>query len=37
LASKVFSTNLYQLNEGSWKMIMHHASSMPSLRENDEG
>ena len=37
LASKVFSTNLFQLNEGNWKMIMHHASSMPSLRENDEG
>ena len=36
LASKVFSTNLFQLNEGSWKMIMHHASSMPSLRENGE-
>ena len=37
LASKVFSTNLFQLNEGSWKMIMHHASPMPSLRESDEG
>ena len=36
LASKVFSTNLFQLNEGSWKMIMHHASPMPSLRESDE-
>ena len=36
LASKVFSTNLFQLNEGNWKMIMHHASSMPSLRENGE-
>ena len=37
LASKVFSTNLFQINEGSWKMIMHHASPMPSLRESDEG
>ena len=36
LASKVFSTNLFQLNEESWKMIMHHASPMPSLRESDE-
>ena len=36
LASKVFSTNLFQINEGSWKMIMHHASPMPSLRESDE-
>ena len=37
LASKVFSTNLFQINEGSWKMIMHHASTMPSFRESDEG
>lgn len=37
LASKVFSTNLFQINEASWKMIMHHASPMPSLRESDEG
>ena len=37
LASKVFSSNLFQINEGSWKMIMHHASPMPSLRESDEG
>ena len=37
LASKVFSTNLFQLNEGNWKMIMHHASPMPSLKERKEG
>ena len=37
LASKVFSTNLFQLNEGNWKMIMHHASPMPSLQERKEG
>lgn len=36
LASKVFSTNLFQLNEGIWKMVVHHASPMPSLQENDE-
>ena len=36
LASKVFSTNLFQLNEGNWKMIMHHASPMPSLQERKE-
>ena len=36
LASKVFSTNLFQLDEENWKMIMHHASSMPSLGESDE-
>ena len=35
LASKVFSTNLFQLNEGSWKMIMHHASPLPSSPESE--
>lgn len=37
LASKVFSTNLFQLNEGNWKMIMHHASPLPSSPEGEEG
>ena len=37
LASKVFSTNLFQLNEGAWKMIMHHASPLPSSPEDVEG
>jgi ketosteroid isomerase-like protein len=36
LASKVFSTNLFQLNEGGWKMIMHHASPLPSSPESEE-
>ena len=36
LASKVFSTNLFQLNEGNWEMIMHHASSLPSSPESEE-
>ena len=36
LASKVFSTNLFQLNEGNWKMIMHHASPLPSSPESEE-
>ncbi|MEK9628365.1 MAG: nuclear transport factor 2 family protein [Nitrospinota bacterium] len=36
LASKVFSTNLFQLDEGNWKMVMHHASPMPSSPEKDE-
>jgi ketosteroid isomerase-like protein len=36
LASKVFSTNLFQLNEGNWKMIMHHASPLPSSTESEE-
>lgn len=37
MASKVYSTNLFQLKNGSWKMVMHHASPMPSVQENDEG
>jgi ketosteroid isomerase-like protein len=37
LASKVFSTNLFQLNDGNWKMIMHHASPLPTSPESEEG
>ena len=36
LASKVFSTNLFKLNKDGWKMIMHHASPMPKMSENEE-
>ena len=36
LASKVFSTNLFELNQDGWKMIMHHASPMPSMPESEE-
>ena len=36
LASKVFSTNLFKLNKDGWKMIMHHASTMPSMPESKE-
>ena len=36
LASKVFSTNLFKLNKDGWKMIMHHASPMPSMPESEE-
>ena len=36
LASKVFSTNLFKLNKDGWKMIMHHASPMPTLPESEE-
>jgi len=27
---------LFQLINGSWKMVMHHASSMPSAQETEE-
>ena len=37
LASEVFSTNIFKLEEGSWKMVMHHASPMASLKESGEG
>ncbi len=33
LVSKVFATNLFHLEGGSWKMIMHHASPVPETRE----
>jgi ketosteroid isomerase-like protein len=36
LASQVYSTNLFQLSEGDWKMIMHHASPLPSSPESEE-
>ena len=36
LASKVFSTNLFKLNQDGWKMIMHHASPMPAMPESEE-
>ena len=36
LASKVFSTNLFALNKGGWKMIMHHASPIPTMPESEE-
>ena len=36
LASQVFSTNLFKLNKDGWKMIMHHASPMPSMPESEE-
>lgn len=36
LASKVFSTNLFKLNKDGWKMIMHHASPLPSMPESEE-
>ena len=37
LASEVFSTNLFKLDEESWKMVMHHASAMASSKESGEG
>ena len=36
LASQVFSTNLFKLNQDGWKMIMHHASPLPSMPESEE-
>ena len=36
LASEVFSTNLFKLDGGNWKMVMHHASPMASLKESSE-
>ena len=33
LASQVFATNLFHLEDDTWKMIMHHASPVPDIRE----
>ena len=34
LASKVFSTNLFRLEDDVWKMVMHHASPVPDIKED---
>ena len=36
LASNVFSTNLFYLEEDVWKMVMHHASPVPDVRETED-
>ncbi|MEE2987935.1 MAG: nuclear transport factor 2 family protein [Nitrospinota bacterium] len=34
--SKIHATNLFQQMDGEWKMILHHASSMPTFSEEKE-
>lgn len=34
--SQVFATNLFQLEDDVWKMVMHHASPTLDLREKDD-
>ena len=36
LASNIFSTNLFHLEEDVWKMVMHHASPVPDVRETED-
>lgn len=36
LASKVFATNLFHLEDDVWKMVMHHASPIPDIREKQD-
>ena len=36
LASNVFSTNLFHLEDDAWKMVMHHASPVPDVREKED-
>jgi ketosteroid isomerase-like protein len=36
LASNVFSTNLFHLEDDVWKMVMHHASPVPDVREKED-
>ena len=36
LASQVFATNLFHLEGDVWKMVMHHASPLPDIRETQD-
>ena len=36
LASQVFATNLFHLEGDVWKMVMHHASPVPDIRETQD-
>ena len=36
LASNIFSTNLFNLEEDVWKMVMHHASPVPDVRGTED-
>lgn len=34
--SKVHATNLFEKIEGQWKMVLHHASSVPQLSRQEQ-
>ncbi len=34
--SKVHATNLFEKVEGQWKMVLHHASSVPQMSRQDQ-
>ena len=36
LASQVFATNLFHLEGDAWKMVMHHASPVPTNRGTED-
>ena len=36
LASQVFATNLFHLEDDVWKMVMHHASPVPTNRGTED-
>ena len=36
LASQVFATNLFHLEDDVWKMVMHHASPVPANRQPED-
>lgn len=36
LASQVFATNLFHIEEEAWRMVMHHASPVPDSREMED-
>lgn len=33
--SKVYATNLFKKEEGHWKIVLHHASSVPQLTHRE--
>jgi ketosteroid isomerase-like protein len=35
-SSHVLATNIYQLDDGQWRMILHHASSTPPRSMSDD-
>ena len=36
LASQVFATNLFHLEDDVWKRVMHHASPVPANRQTED-
>ena len=33
----MLATNIYQLIDGGWRMVLHHASPEPDYEDDEEG